>query len=592
MPIRRVYKSERFLKIIFGTSLFVVLCMGGLAYKQIQAVSRSVKMVEQTYDLKFELQHALSLLKDIEIAQKSYLLTQNTNDWDLYTTGRSALNQRISEIKSMIVDNPQQHENLKELSAKIEAWIALLETQVDTPEYSGTDEFTTAYKQGNQLMNSMKFKVTEMVNLENDLLKSRTDQSKQSLSNAPLIIYYVLILSLALLLLTYVQISKNLKNLQIKNEQLEIFRESTMQSEIEAKHGNWIWFPNDNSYKFSDNLYRLLGEEPQAFESTFENFMNFIHPEDVNLLKLAVDEMLENERLTEITYRIIQKNGDIRYFKAMANVLVDNDEDKKLLGTVVDITDEVEGLRLVEERNVELERKNSELESFNFVASHDLQEPLRKIQTFSSRLEDKDYDKLSDDGKLYVRRIRSASSRMRALIEDLLQFSRTNKSDELFEFSDMNSLLEVAQHNLIEIINEKNAKITSERLPSLKVIPFQMSQLFQNLISNSLKYSQEKVAPKIEISYSKVSKAMIPQLQTSKYNWYHTITLTDNGIGFDPEYASQIFVLFNRLHGKTEYSGTGIGLAICKKIVENHDGMISADGIPGKGAIFTIHLPI
>jgi hypothetical protein len=246
---------------------------------------------------------------------------------------------------------------------------------------------------------------------------------------------------------------------------------------------------------------------------------------------------------------------------------------------------------LLEEKNLELERNNKELASFNYVASHDLQEPLRKIQTFISRLEEKESEKFSDNGKLYFERIKSASSRMRDLIDDLLQFSRTNKSEEVMEVSNMNVLLETAKHDLGEIIYDKKATITSDGLPPMRVIPFQIKQLFQNLISNSLKYSLDAVPPKIHIAYSKTSTSKIPQIKASNYKIYHTISVSDNGIGFDQDYSDKIFVLFNRLHGKNEYSGTGIGLSICKKIVENHNGYIFADGQKDKGAIFTIYLP-
>jgi hypothetical protein len=181
---------------------------------------------------------------------------------------------------------------------------------------------------------------------------------------------------------------------------------------------------------------------------------------------------------------------------------------------------------------------------------------------------------------------------MRDLIDDLLQYSRTNKSDQVLEVANLNNLLESAKQDLAEIISEKNAVITTEPIPDIKVIPFQIKQLFFNLISNSLKYSRENTVPIIKISYSKTKANNIPQLKSSKYKSYHTITIEDNGIGFDQSYAENIFVLFNRLHDKSDYSGTGIGLSICEKIVENHNGHIFAEGHLDKGACFTVYLPM
>src|SRR5690606_30993849 len=427
---------------------------------------------------------------------------------------------------------------------------------------------------------------------ESEELGIRKEKSSKTLSNAPMLIYYALIFSLLILLLTYLQISKNLRILKEKNELLETFKESTTQSEIISKHGNWIWYIEDNTFEYSDNLYRLLGEEPQSFPATLENFMGFVHPDDLDKLTEQVNKMMENEDLPFIHYRIIQKNGSIKHFKAYGKVLIDSDGHKKLLGTTADITDEIENYRLIEERNLELERNNKELASFNYVASHDLQEPLRKIQTFISRLEDKEKANLSDNGKLYITRIKSSSARMRSLIDDLLQFSRTNKSEEAFEDSNINILLETAKHDLAEIISDKRARISSDSIPSMKVIPFQIKQLFLNLISNSLKYSRENVAPVITISYSQTQASDLPKIKFSKHDLYHTISIKDNGIGFDQEYAEKIFILFTRLHNKNEYSGTGIGLSICKKIVENHTGYITAEGKLDQGSVFTVYLPM
>ena len=180
---------------------------------------------------------------------------------------------------------------------------------------------------------------------------------------------------------------------------------------------------------------------------------------------------------------------------------------------------------------------------------------------------------------------------MRILIDDLLQYSRTTKVEKVFEVTNLNDLLENAKTDLFQSIEEKNAIIQSDKLPSMTVIPFQIQQLFVNLIGNSLKYSKAEVAPKIKISCKKVTAADEELIPKSNKDVFYKINFTDNGIGFEQEYAEKIFILFNRLHNKNDYVGTGIGLAICKKIVENHKGFIFAKGIPNGGSTFTIYLP-
>ena len=231
------------------------------------------------------------------------------------------------------------------------------------------------------------------------------------------------------------------------------------------------------------------------------------------------------------------------------------------------------------EKNKELERMNNELQSFSYIASHDLQEPLRKIQTFSDRILEREHDLLSVEGKDYFRRMQNAAKRMQELINDLLTYSRTSTDEKLFKPTDLNEIINRVKADLKEEINHKNAVIEVSGLTTLSVIPYQMGQLFQNLISNSLKFSFPDKAPHISITGSTEGQMF-------------RILVKDNGIGFEDIYKDRIFEVFQRLHGKMEYNGTGIGLAIVKKIVENHKGSIIASGKLGEGSTFEILIPI
>ncbi len=241
----------------------------------------------------------------------------------------------------------------------------------------------------------------------------------------------------------------------------------------------------------------------------------------------------------------------------------------------------------------ELKQTNLHLDQFAHVASHDLQEPLRKILTFSMRLQDNHKDELSKEVKFYLHKIEASSSRMTILIKDLLNYSRLLQHEKSFSKTDLNDIL---NNNLIDLellIEEKKAEIVFAKLPTLEAIPFQMSQLFHNLISNSLKFSKEGVPPVITITSRKFSKKEIEKYTNFKMCIpYVEIIFKDNGIGFEQKYADQIFTIFQRLHNKESYSGTGIGLALCKQIIENHQGKIFADSKENEGAVFHIILPL
>jgi signal transduction histidine kinase len=236
------------------------------------------------------------------------------------------------------------------------------------------------------------------------------------------------------------------------------------------------------------------------------------------------------------------------------------------------------------EKNKELEKMNKELQSFSYIASHDLQEPLRKIQTFADRILEKEHETLSGEGREYFRRMQNAAKRMQALIDDLLTYSRTSTDEKLFKHTDLNEIIQQVKEDLKEEIASKHAVIEAKNLPALSIIPFQIRQMMQNLISNSLKFSFPDKAPHISITGEETDG-------THSGEKLYRILLKDNGIGFEDMYREKIFEVFQRLHGKMEYSGTGIGLAIVRKIVENHNGKISAESTFGEGAVFEILLP-
>lgn len=244
----------------------------------------------------------------------------------------------------------------------------------------------------------------------------------------------------------------------------------------------------------------------------------------------------------------------------------------------------------LEQNNVVLEKMNKELQSFAYISSHDLQEPLRKIQTFASMIAEKELDNLSEKGKAYFRRMEFAAERMQILINDLLAYSRTGTSESRFETVHLDEVLADVKEDLKEELEDKDADIITENTCEMLIIPFQFRQLLYNLIGNALKFASPGRRPEIRIRCTIGPQFGNPLLQEDKE--YCHISVSDNGIGFEQQYGQRIFELFQRLHDRTKYEGTGIGLAIVKKIVENHNGVISATGKMNEGATFDIYIPL
>jgi PAS domain S-box-containing protein len=262
-------------------------------------------------------------------------------------------------------------------------------------------------------------------------------------------------------------------------------------------------------------------------------------------------------------------------------------ENGRVVGSVLifkDITERKRAHETLSQRASELARSNSELEQFAFVASHDLQEPLRKIQAFGDRVKIKSGTQLPTEAHDYLGRMQNAAARMRTLIDDLLAFSRVIRSSEPFVSVDLNKITKEVLGDLEVRIEKNNARVLVEELPSIEADPMQMRQLLLNLIGNALKFQPPGGQPVVKIS---ARKSCSPSGEE-----FCELLVQDNGIGFEEEYSEKIFAVFQRLHGRDQYEGTGVGLAVCRRIVDRHHGTIVARSKLGQGATFTVSLPM
>jgi light-regulated signal transduction histidine kinase (bacteriophytochrome) len=270
-------------------------------------------------------------------------------------------------------------------------------------------------------------------------------------------------------------------------------------------------------------------------------------------------------------------------------------EKEKLVGAVVvfkDITERKRTEDTLARKAAELSRSNAELEQFAYVASHDLQEPLRKIQAFGDRLKSKcDAVKL-EEGRDYLERMQNAAARMQTLINDLLTFSRVISTTQPFVAVDLAVVTNEVLTDLEVRIEQTKAKIEVGNLPIIEADPLQMRQLLQNLIGNALKFQPANAQPVVKIDAQIVKRGFSSGAEADPLDELCQLTIQDNGIGFEEKYSEKIFAVFQRLHGRNEYEGTGVGLAVCRRITDRHGGTITATSKLGEGATFMVSLPV
>lgn len=355
-------------------------------------------------------------------------------------------------------------------------------------------------------------------------------------------------------------------------------------------------------YSFlSGGLKKLLGYEPQrGLDEGVAFFASLIHPEDLEpLMKKNAEALVKaneqkdkpEEDIVEFEYRMRHSNGEYRLFYTYGTVFSRdaNHQVEQVINISLDITESVKSEQILLQRTHELQLSNASLEEFAFVTSHDLKEPLRKISTFVDLLLELKTER-SEKEERYLHKILNSTTRMQQMIDNLLSLSLLTGNNKP-EPCDLHSLLNDVWLMFEHQAETLKAKLISDKLPSAAVVDSQFRQLFQNLIGNSLKFSRVGVPPEITVTFRFQPGPLTGFLNLKKSDQYLEIVFSDNGIGFDEMFSDKIFAIFQRLHHKEVYEGTGIGLAICKRIVNNHGGMIKAYGDPGRGATFTIVVP-
>lgn len=351
-----------------------------------------------------------------------------------------------------------------------------------------------------------------------------------------------------------------------------------------ANAGTWDWDILRDAVMWSEGSYRLLGLKPGECEASAKNWLARVHPDDRAVVKEAVDAVIKRimtqrrQDAFDLEYRVCHTDGSVRWVYDRGQILYGRDgRPVRMIGIMLDVTERKLAEERLAEQARELARSNSELQEFAYVASHDLQEPLRAVAGCVEIIRRRYQGKLDARADEVITHAVEGATRMQNLINDLLAYSRIGSRDHRLEPTDCQAILDAVLANLEVPISESGAVVTRDELPTIYADPGQLIQLFQNLISNAIKFRSDR-KPEIHVSAKKQNREWI-------------FAVSDNGIGIAPDYFERIFRIFQRLHARNEYPGTGIGLAICKRVVERHGGRIWVESEPGHGTIFYFTFP-
>ncbi|SCX90584.1 sensor histidine kinase [Flavobacterium caeni] len=593
MKFLRLYKNDQVFRIALGIAIVVIGYIASVFYSKMQQLDASVERIATSSQTQLELEKLLSIITHYETYLRSYIITKDEAYLKNRFLDRGEIELNFVELKRLTANSPSMTRSLDSLKVMLDKRFDLFRETLTLARVRNADKQMLNDKllESTAYTIQMRDHVYRAIDREAKKLKKLNDEHQFGLNDSMVSAFLLVILSLLVLLLSFNRVSSDIYQLQKANDELKFLNQAFNNAEKVANFGHWKLNLTTNAYTFSENFYRLLGIDPDSPEATPENIATFIHPEDFESAAKAHEESLKTFASTSVVLRYVLPDGKTKYINSVGSFMQNSKGDQIKVGVNYDITEPYLKNIELEHNNRHLKAVNEELESFNNIVSHDLQEPLRKIQMFISRIQEKEDGVLSEQGKDYFGKIYASANRMQTLMIDLVNYTRTIKGDKTFVKTNFSSLLEQVAQELSINVEEKQGSLTFENLPTIKAIPFQIEQLFINLITNSLKYSKENVPPKIRIAGVKITEPETIQDKVVTDRQFCKIVVSDNGIGFRQEYAEKIFVLFHRLETDVKYAGTGLGLAICKKIIENHNGYITVKSKPGKGTDFSIYLP-
>ena len=597
-----------YVKLLFAGIMVMLLAVSYVAYRNLENYTAEVNLIRHSNEIIKETHVILSTLKDAETGQRGFQLTGDTTYLTPYYTATRLLPAQFKILDSLVSDGEQER-NVDSLKSLAQNQFLIIANTLANVERSGLymDRYeSNLILRGKRNMDAIR-KIGKKILANEEAVFARhvsTGDNYRKVTPITLLMYaFIAIVAIVVMfirILSALNKSQETERLLSVNLQKQIMQTATIEerkillneAESVAQMGSWKWSEKSLEMVWSDGLYKIFGRKNDESVS-FDSFLENVFPEDRPLIEDFLYEVKAKKRGSRIDYRIT-RGDQLRYVAITAKPQqIAPLKESIIIGAVIDVTDSKVNEKQLQQYNAELKRSNEDLEQFAYVASHDLQEPLRKIRAFGDRLTSKFSETLEEQGTDYISRMQAAAARMQLLIEDLLSFSRVSRAEADFELLDSNALLAEVMEDLEIQINQQEATIRMGDIPNFYGDRSQIKRLFQNLIGNAIKFHKVNEKPVIDVSSRLLER---PEAETETgiplpETQFVRISIKDNGIGFDEKYVEKIFNIFQRLNGRTAYEGTGIGLAICRKIVTNHRGYITAKSIEDIGSEFIIILP-
>jgi PAS domain S-box-containing protein len=576
----------RKMQLAFGAALALLLVVGVVSYRINRNQVQNEEWAAQSHEVLAAIEAVLSNDGEAESVLRGYFITGEGSFWEEYHKIIPTLQANLARVRALTADNPAQQRRLDVLDPLIARRLALLEQLIGLQKDHPTD--TAGQKalvtEGHRTQLAMHRRLAEMAEAEHTLLQLRLAAVKASTHNALITILLGTCFALGLLCAVLYLLQREITQRTRAEEALRGSEDRLRMAVEAAEMGTWFWNIQQDEMNWSEKFRTLLGLTSDA-KLTYEAFLDATHPDDRQRIDQSVKNTLELGVPYDIEYRAVWPDSSVHWIAAKGRAhRSPKGVAVHMQGIVMDVTERKRAQEAQkhdearERRSVELKRSNDDLQQFAYIAAHDLQEPLRMVASYTQLLAQRYKGRLDSDADEFIAYAVDGAHRMQHLIGDLLAYCRVGTTGKELRETSSEAALEQVLLNLQGAIQESSGVVTHDPLPTVVADGAQLVQLFQNVVGNAIKFRSVEL-PRVHVSAKK----------NGGKEWI--FSMRDNGLGIDPKYFEKIFVMFQRLHGREEFSGTGIGLTVCKKIAERHGGRMWVESEPGKGSTFYFALP-